>query len=278
MGYHYRESGYGGCDFLITTAKGQKEGGLPIGIIIPGGVRFGDKKFDMWIQEQKDFYIYPVKHSDTDQREVTHITKTGFVNRFGYFITKENLFANANTNYIDIIDGSWFTRKNARSYVKALKSVFPEQKWNNSCVAANENIIDYANRMARNHYRRYTYDHAVRVADYVRQNELIPNDLQEKCQAVAYMHDLLEDTDYEIPEAVRQEYPDIDEALELLTKPSGMSYDEYCNQINVYASTSVGGQIAYWVKLADMKDHLSQKETLTEHLKEKYLSGLAKLL
>ena len=49
------------------------------------------------------------------------------------------------------------------------------------------------------------------------------------------MHDLLEDTDYEIPDAVRQEYPDIDDALELLTKPSGMSYDEYCNQINVYA-------------------------------------------
>lgn len=59
--------------------------------------------------------------------------------------------------------------------------------------------------------------------------------MQEKCQAVAYMHDLLEDTDYEIPDAVRQEYPDIDDALELLTKPSGMSYDEYCNQINVYA-------------------------------------------
>lgn len=73
------------------------------------------------------------------------------------------------------------------------------------------------------------------------------------------MHDLLEDTDYEIPDAVRQEYPDIDDALELLTKPSGMSYDEYCNQINVYASTSVGGQIAYWVKLADMKDHPKSK-------------------
>lgn len=228
MSYYYKDSGYGGCDFLITTAKGQKEGGLPKGIIIPGGLQFSDKNFNMWVQEQKDFYIYPVKHSDTDQREITHIAKTGFVNRFGYFITKENLFANVNTNYIDIIGRCWFTRKNARSYVEALKSVFPEQKWSNSCIAANENIIDYANRMGRNHYRRCTYDHAVRVADYVRQNELIPNDLQEKCQAVAYMHDLLEDTDYEIPDAVRQEYPDIDDALELLTKPSGMSYDEKC--------------------------------------------------
>lgn len=115
MSYYYKDSGCGGCDFLITTAKGQKEGGLPIGIIIPAGLRFSDKNFNMWVQEQKYFYIYPVKHSDTDQREITHIAKTGFVNRFGYFITKENLFANANTNYIDIIDRCWFTRKNASS-------------------------------------------------------------------------------------------------------------------------------------------------------------------
>lgn len=75
MSYYYKDSGYGGCDFLITTAKGQKEGGLPKGIIIPGGLQFSDKNFNMWVQEQKDFYIYPVKHSDTDQREITHIAK-----------------------------------------------------------------------------------------------------------------------------------------------------------------------------------------------------------
>jgi hypothetical protein len=32
------------------------------------------------------------------------------------------------------------------------------------------------------------------------------------------------------------------------------------------------------VKLADMKDHLMLKETLTDKLKEKYLTGLAELL
>lgn len=37
-------------------------------------------------------------------------------------------------------------------------------------------------------------------------------------------------------------------------------------------------QAVYWVKIADMKDHLSQKETLTERLKEKYLEGLVILL
>lgn len=36
--------------------------------------------------------------------------------------------------------------------------------------------------------------------------------------------------------------------------------------------------IAYWVKIADMKDHLIQTATLTDKLKEKYLRGLAILL
>lgn len=35
---------------------------------------------------------------------------------------------------------------------------------------------------------------------------------------------------------------------------------------------------AYWVKLADMKDHLSLTDTLTDKLKEKYLSGMRYLL
>ena len=35
---------------------------------------------------------------------------------------------------------------------------------------------------------------------------------------------------------------------------------------------------AYWVKMADMKDHLSETETLTDELKEKYLKALPCLL
>lgn len=35
---------------------------------------------------------------------------------------------------------------------------------------------------------------------------------------------------------------------------------------------------AYWVKLADMKDHLAQTDTLTDKLKDKYLTALPYLL
>ena len=49
------------------------------------------------------------------------------------------------------------------------------------------------------------------------------------------------------------------------------TYEEYIAKIPK-------GSIAYWVKLADMKDHLTLTDTLTEKLKEKYLRGLAILL
>ena len=34
----------------------------------------------------------------------------------------------------------------------------------------------------------------------------------------------------------------------------------------------------YWVKIADMRDHLEQTDTLTDKLKEKYLAALPYLL
>ena len=34
----------------------------------------------------------------------------------------------------------------------------------------------------------------------------------------------------------------------------------------------------YWVKIADMKDHLAQTDTLTDKLKEKYIEALPYLL
>ena len=54
-----------------------------------------------------------------------------------------------------------------------------------------------------------------------------------------------------------------------------MDYIEYIKRIKKWADTR---QEAYWVKLADMKDHLAQTETLTDKLKEKYLAALPYLL
>lgn len=133
--------------------------------------------------------------------------------------------------------------------------------------------ISVALDLARQYYDEKTYAHALRVAGYVADNKAIPANLRDECICLAIMHDLLEDTDYrpdDIPENFKI-------ALELLTKPKEMSYKEYCQSLQ--CSRGTGPRIcAYFVKLADMKDHLSLKDTLTDKLKAKYLEGLAELL
>ena len=133
--------------------------------------------------------------------------------------------------------------------------------------------IAYALKMARKYYSNDTYDHAMRVMAYVAENEVIPDEYRDDCIALAIMHDLIEDTEYsglDLPENMYN-------ALMLLSKPKEQSYIEYIKTIKLHIDTS-WGMCAYWVKLADMKDHLSQKETLTEKLKDKYLEALPYLL
>ena len=134
--------------------------------------------------------------------------------------------------------------------------------------------VSDAMRIAKKFYSKEGYDHAMRVAGYVAENMSIPYEYRDECVCLAIMHDLIEDTEYEthsyLPENFRK-------ALLLLTKPEGMSYVDYCKKLRCTDSTHYS-LCAYWVKLADMKDHLCLKETLTDRLKEKYLAGLAELL
>ena len=128
---------------------------------------------------------------------------------------------------------------------------------------------------ARAYYDKETFDHAKRVAGYTSDNEAIPIDIRNECWCVAMMHDLLEDTDYE-PYELYPDYEDAYKALRLLTN-KGEKYEDYCERIHNSARTRYG-QIAWFVKLADIKDHLALKDTLTDRLKEKYLNGLRYLL
>ena len=125
--------------------------------------------------------------------------------------------------------------------------------------------------MAKKYYDTETYDHALRVASFVADNNLIPEHLKDTCIALAIMHDLLEDTEYEI--GANSEH--IFEALKIITREHEMSYLDYIRKIVLFRE---GCPEAYYVKLADIKDHLMQKETLTDSLKERYLSALAILL
>jgi (p)ppGpp synthase/HD superfamily hydrolase len=133
--------------------------------------------------------------------------------------------------------------------------------------------IATALKIAKQYYDEETYAHAMRVAGYVAENMSIDQEYREDCVALAIMHDLLEDTDfkpYGIPE-------DFLKALKLLTKNKDEDYVTYCSKLRPTSYLNYQN-CAYWVKLADMKDHLSLTETLTEKRKEKYLAGLAALL
>ena len=138
--------------------------------------------------------------------------------------------------------------------------------------------IKYALKVAKEYYDDKTYYHAMRVAGYIAQNNMIPKDKVNNCIILAIMHDLLEDTKYEFPidSATDDEEWHINECLKLLTRDKKNStYESYLQKIKESFDKYPE---AYWVKLADMKDHLAQTETLTEKLRDKYLAALPYLL
>lgn len=131
----------------------------------------------------------------------------------------------------------------------------------------------YALKVAKKYYSADTYNHILRVMQYIAENEMIPNEYRDDCLVLAIMHDLLEDTDY-----LGNALPlNMKKALDILTKPKDMDYIEYIKKIRSKVCTP-WGMCAWWVKLADMKDHLAQVETLTDKLKDKYLAALPYLL
>lgn len=102
---------------------------------------------------------------------------------------------------------------------------------------------------------------------------MIPEDKMDICIALAWMHDLFEDTNFGINEVIPNSY--LCNCLNTLTRKDGYSYIDYIKNIKKWSSKRPE---VYWVKLADMKDHLSQTETLTDKLKEKYLAAMPYLL
>lgn len=133
-------------------------------------------------------------------------------------------------------------------------------------------LIGYALRQAKEYYDNDTYDHAIRVAINVADNPLIPDKLMDLSIPLAIMHDLLEDTSYEEYNTIPRE---IERSLKLITKTKNEKYKEYIKEIAFYKEENPE---VYWVKIADIKDHLEQTKTLTEELKNKYLEALPYLL
>lgn len=126
MGYHYRESGDNGWDILVVTKKGMEEGGLPKGIILLTGILYAERNGAgrKWINDVRAsgiIHVSVAKHCDKET-ELTHISKDGFVNRFGFFLSKEDPFKPGQQD-IDIESG-WFRRQTVLDYKKFTETFF----------------------------------------------------------------------------------------------------------------------------------------------------------
>lgn len=139
------------------------------------------------------------------------------------------------------------------------------------------NLITRVIQLCYIHYDHKTFSHCLRVANYVVDNVCLKNDEnREIAFVIALCHDLLEDTEVTV-EAIAKitGYSEdfLSNILGALTKGKSENYIDYINRLK--SNTSI---YPYIIKLADMKDHLSQTDTLTDKLKDKYWKALPYLL
>lgn len=117
-------------------------------------------------------------------------------------------------------------------------------------------------------YDEKTYHHALRVVKYVRDDcrySFYNSNDKELIDNLAIAHDLVEDTniDYDDLKSIGMDNNFI-YFLKILTHKKYEPYETYIKNI-----AAIGG-IPFLVKSADIKDHLTQEDTLTSHLKNKY--------
>ena len=132
--------------------------------------------------------------------------------------------------------------------------------------------------LCQNFYKPEKFQHCLSVARYVYENVCLETE-EEKVLGfcIRLCHDIFEDT-----EATAEDICDviqipaiewIEEVMIALSRQEGESYLDYIKRLK-----ECSDKIAYIVNLADMKDHLMQKDTLTEKLKETYYEALPELL
>ena len=126
-------------------------------------------------------------------------------------------------------------------------------------------------KLADKWYSNKKFRHAIRVAEYAMEQPFLSKtefELRESLFVVGLLHDVLEDTKitpkefYECPYIHENEY----KAIEILThNKEKCSYEEYIQKI-----IDSKNLLAFLVKKADLKDHLTMTDTLTDKLKNKY--------
>lgn len=137
--------------------------------------------------------------------------------------------------------------------------------------------IELARMVAETELPKDKYEHTIRVANYaydIAMRECCDPDEEVLCVVLAYLHDVIEDGSERAEERIAEYFGDIvvDYALLLTHCKDKETYPEYIDRV------LAGPRAVQYVKRADMKDHLCQKETLTPKLKEKYLGVLDKFM
>ena len=120
--------------------------------------------------------------------------------------------------------------------------------------------------LAEKYYPQDKFNHAMRVAGYaMAAAQYDPRVDPIDAYIVGVAHDLVEDTDCPQEKLQQAIGYDLSSSVFILTKSDDISYNNYI--LDLLASND---DLAFLVKRADMKDHL----TLTDKPKDKYLSVL----
>ena len=150
-------------------------------------------------------------------------------------------------------------------------------------------LLKSVEALCKQNYNEETLRHVYRVADYVLESPLYC-ELSEVGRDVAYAVALLHDEDNPDNMVVRQDAEVLVNrignmwggnacaTLHKLTRKPKEDYLDYIQRLREGGRNHVYDPIAYIVKLADVKDHLRKKDTLTDKLKEKYWEALPYLL
>ena len=121
--------------------------------------------------------------------------------------------------------------------------------------------------------------HLERVANRVRDMEYNMVDETSEINlyiAVAYLHDVIEDTDCLIGDLIDEFGKTVAEAVKLLTRDKEETYANYV--VGIKNSVFLEGKIARVVKLADLFDHLMGPTPCPPHLIKRYEKSLYTLI
>lgn len=135
-------------------------------------------------------------------------------------------------------------------------------------------------RFCEEHYDAETFAHAMRVACI--STTLSDHEDRGNFFVVGLCHDLIEDTDItttDLHEFLSDSHPDVNygncvKYIEQLARSKETeTYQEYIKRIK-----EKGDYYTKIIKIADLKDHLEQKDSLKESLKDRYVDALCELL